>query len=56
VQKPADSPPSTALNPTISNAAGMVIFIISAAGILFAFGTMVLVIAFRKIEVFKASR
>ncbi|KAG2171444.1 hypothetical protein INT43_009105, partial [Umbelopsis isabellina] len=53
--KPADSPPSMALNPSISSPAGMVIFIISAAGILFAFGTMLLVIIFRKHHVFKAS-
>ncbi|CAM0138971.1 unnamed protein product [Umbelopsis sp. WA50703] len=53
--KPADSPPSVALNPSILSAAGMVIFIISAAGILFAFGTMLLVIIFRKHHVFKAS-
>lgn len=44
-----------ALNPSILSAAGMVIFIISAAGILFAFGTMLLVIIFRKHHVFKAS-
>ncbi|ORZ18179.1 periplasmic binding protein-like I [Absidia repens] len=53
---PSDSPPSIALNPDITSAISYVIMIVAAIGSLFALAVLLLVIIYRKNEIFKAAR
>ncbi|CAO3599299.1 unnamed protein product [Absidia cylindrospora] len=52
---PSDSPPSIALNPSTTSAIAYVIMIVAAIGSLFALSVLLLVIIYRKNEIFKAA-
>lgn len=52
---PLDSPPSSALNPNLGSAISNVIFVLSSCGILFSIFCFILVLTYRKHEVFKVS-
>ncbi|KAI8376578.1 uncharacterized protein BYT42DRAFT_605670 [Radiomyces spectabilis] len=52
---PLDFPPSLSLNPDFSSPIAHVILAVSALGVLFSLGMFILVLIFRKHEVFKAA-
>ncbi|RCH82206.1 hypothetical protein CU097_002060, partial [Rhizopus azygosporus] len=55
-QAPLDSPPSVALNPDFGSPIANVILIMSSCGIIFSIVCFIIVMMYRKHEVFKASR